>query len=213
MRPRGLSFSSPSKTYVGQVARQKPQWTQARRIFSDCETCGSASWASVKDVCTGPAYSAFRGSPGARSVRQPVAGMPLGHRHRGLRPLAPAQHAADEAHARAAAGGELLVADDAGAAGPVLELDLALVEGLELGAVADADHGGFRQALVHELHQRFLAVLVERRRGLVHHHDIGLVDQEARESHALLLAAGERLIPGRHLVDALGELVETDGGE
>src|SRR3984893_15253291 len=213
MRPRGLSFSSPSKMYVGQVARQKPQWTQARRIFSDCDTCGSASWASVKVVCTGSLNSAFSSSPGARSVRQPVAGMALGHRHRRLLALAPAQDAADEAHARAAAGGELLVADDASASGAMLELDLALMEGLEIGAVADADHGGFRQALVHELHQLLLAVLVEGRRGFVHNHDVRLVDQEACESHALLLAARESLVPGPHLADTILELVEADGGE
>src|SRR3712207_8098253 len=28
IRPRGESISSPQRTYVGQVGRQKPQWTQ-----------------------------------------------------------------------------------------------------------------------------------------------------------------------------------------
>src|SRR5437763_5687851 len=52
MRPRGLSSSSPSSTYVGQVAVQKPQCTQARRIFSDAAISGSASCSKVKSVCT-----------------------------------------------------------------------------------------------------------------------------------------------------------------
>src|ERR687893_1775133 len=35
MRPRGLSISSPKRTYVGHVGRQKPQWTQSSmRSFS-----------------------------------------------------------------------------------------------------------------------------------------------------------------------------------
>jgi hypothetical protein len=29
IRPRGESISSPHSTYVGQVGRQKPQWTQS----------------------------------------------------------------------------------------------------------------------------------------------------------------------------------------
>src|SRR3954467_2558074 len=55
MRPRGLSSSSPNNKYVGQVAVQKPQWTQVRRIFSDSATSASASCASVKLVCTSDA--------------------------------------------------------------------------------------------------------------------------------------------------------------
>src|SRR3954471_10880313 len=51
MRPRGLSSSSPSSTYVGQVAVQKPQWTHERRICSETAMSGSASWARVKLVC------------------------------------------------------------------------------------------------------------------------------------------------------------------
>src|SRR5215469_1048330 len=53
MRPRGLSSSSPSRTYVGQVAVQNPQWVQVRNIFSDAAMSGSASCSAVKSVCTG----------------------------------------------------------------------------------------------------------------------------------------------------------------
>src|SRR5437588_12923045 len=34
MRPRGLSFSSPVWTYVGQASRHRPQWTHARSLRS-----------------------------------------------------------------------------------------------------------------------------------------------------------------------------------
>src|SRR5580704_8011453 len=51
MRPRGESSSSPSSTKVGQVALQKPQWTQARRIFSDSAVAGFLSCAGEKFVC------------------------------------------------------------------------------------------------------------------------------------------------------------------
>src|SRR5215469_10439413 len=52
MRPRGLSSSSPSKTYVGQVAVQNPQWVQVRKIFSLAAVSGSRSCSAVKSVCT-----------------------------------------------------------------------------------------------------------------------------------------------------------------
>src|SRR5215469_6207013 len=55
MRPRGLSSSSPSKTYVGQVAVQNPQCVQVRRTFSLSAVSGSASWSAVKSVRTGSA--------------------------------------------------------------------------------------------------------------------------------------------------------------
>src|SRR5439155_9876684 len=53
MRPRGLSSSSLSRTYVGQVAVQNPQWVQVRSTFSDCAVSGSASCSGVKSVRTG----------------------------------------------------------------------------------------------------------------------------------------------------------------
>src|SRR5437763_16034659 len=52
MRPRGLSSSSPRRTYVGQVAVQNPQWVQVRSTFSDCAVSGSASCSGVKSVRT-----------------------------------------------------------------------------------------------------------------------------------------------------------------
>ena len=52
MRPRGESSSSPSSTKVGHVALQKPQWTQARRIFSASAVAGRLDQleAMLKDV-------------------------------------------------------------------------------------------------------------------------------------------------------------------
>src|SRR6516164_6275489 len=52
MRPRGLSSSSPSRTYVGQVAVQNPQWVQVRSTFSDSAVSGSASCSAEKSVRT-----------------------------------------------------------------------------------------------------------------------------------------------------------------
>jgi hypothetical protein len=52
MRPRGLSSSSPSSTYVGQVAVQKPQCTHLRKIGSLAATVGLSSWRALKRVCT-----------------------------------------------------------------------------------------------------------------------------------------------------------------
>src|ERR1700730_2876030 len=51
MRPRGESSSSPSSTKVGHVALQKPQWTQARRIFSASAVARFSSCAREKFVC------------------------------------------------------------------------------------------------------------------------------------------------------------------
>src|ERR1700737_1932522 len=51
MRPRGESSSSPSSTKVGQVALQKPQWTQARRILSASAVAGFLSCTGEKFVC------------------------------------------------------------------------------------------------------------------------------------------------------------------
>src|SRR5208283_310598 len=62
MRPRGLSSSSPVKRKVGQVAVQKPQCTQARRIFSDCAMSGFSRRAGGKCVCIG---SELRAKPAA----------------------------------------------------------------------------------------------------------------------------------------------------
>src|SRR5215472_12416503 len=55
MRPRGLSTSSPSKTYVGQVAVQNPQCVQVRRTFSLSAVSESASCSAVKSGRTGSA--------------------------------------------------------------------------------------------------------------------------------------------------------------
>ena len=53
-----------------------------------------------------------------------------------------------------------------------------------------------------QLHQLVLALGIERRCRLVKHDDVGLVQEDAREREALLLAARERLVPGRLFLDA-----------
>src|SRR5689334_16541656 len=51
MRPRGLSSSSPSRLYVGQVARQKPQCTHLRRMASASAPSGVSLIQSASRVC------------------------------------------------------------------------------------------------------------------------------------------------------------------
>ena len=106
--------------------------------------------------------------------------------------------------------GEIFVADEARAAGLVLQHELALMEGFELGPVADADQRRLGNLLVDELHQLFLALGIERRGGLVQHDQVGLVDDQPREGEALLLAARQRLLPGAFLVEAVQQMAEPD---
>src|SRR3954462_10565655 len=51
MRPRGLSRSSPSTWYVGQVAVQKPQCTHLRRMASASRPSGVSRMKSARRVC------------------------------------------------------------------------------------------------------------------------------------------------------------------
>ena len=69
------------------------------------------------------------------------------------------------------------------------KLDLARVEGLELGAMADAEQGHLR-LICKQLHEPYLALGVQRGCGFVKDHDIRLVEQDAGESYPLFLAAG-----------------------
>src|SRR4051794_1684181 len=80
MRPRGLSSSSPSSRYVGQVAVQKPQCTHVRRIFSDDAIAGSRSCSGAKLVCIGSLFQARH--PGrAKRDQGSSSGIKLWGRH------------------------------------------------------------------------------------------------------------------------------------
>ena len=60
MRPRGESISSRQSTYVGHVGRQKPQWTQSRRVLADHAArtpCGSSCCADRVEQATRPRES------------------------------------------------------------------------------------------------------------------------------------------------------------
>lgn len=50
MRPRGLSFSLPVRTYVGHASRQSPQWMHARS-FSSSRASVAASAELVRLPC------------------------------------------------------------------------------------------------------------------------------------------------------------------
>ena len=61
------------------------------------------------------------------------------------------------------------------------------------------------------VHQHRLALGIERRGRLVHHDDVGLVQEQPREGEALLLAAGQRAVPWHVLVvELLDEMPEAD---
>src|ERR1700712_5148485 len=97
-----------------------------------------------------------------------------------LRPLALAQEAAEQA-ALALARNEIDVADKLGSALPALQHDLAAVEGFELGAMGDADHGRVGQFLVEQLHHEILASGIEGRGRFIEDDDIRVVQKQPRE--------------------------------
>ena len=72
--------------------------------------------------------------------------------------------------------------------------------------MADADHDGVRQLGAHQLVERELQTLVERRGGLVEEHRLGLGQQDAGERDPLLLARGEHLGPVLHLVEPVDQV-------
>ena len=122
-----------------------------------------------------------------------------------LRGASPPQQLSDQS-----AASQPDVGDELGAAAAAFERDLAVVERLELRPMADADDRRCIELLRQQLHQLVLAFGVERRRGLVEHDDVGPMQQDAREREPLLLAAGQRLVPGGLLVEAIDQLAETD---
>ena len=70
MRPRGLSSSSPSSRKVGQVAVQKPQWTQVRSTWLEAAVSGSRSCSAVKLVCIGQPWVRCRRSSSPATASQ-----------------------------------------------------------------------------------------------------------------------------------------------
>jgi hypothetical protein len=95
----------------------------------------------------------------------------------------------------------------------ILEGELPAVKGLELRPVPDAHDGRVGEALVDEPQQRFLASRVERRRRLVHHHDVGTLHEQPGEREALFLSARQDAAPRRFLVETLVQVAERDGLE
>ena len=108
---------------------------------------------------------------------------------------------------------QLDVADQLGPAAPALQHDLSVVERFELGPVADADQRGLFRLLAQELHQLVLALGIERGGRLVEHDDVRVVQEDAGEGETLLLAARQRLVPRRLVLDALDQMVEADALE
>src|ERR1700732_2034995 len=117
-------------------------------------------------------------------------------RRRLRRRLAMPQEAAEQT-TLALARNEIDVADEFRPALAPFQHDLAAVEGFELGAMGDADHGGLGQLLGHQFHHLVLALFIKRRGCLIEHDNVGAVQKQARESEPLLLAAGQRLVPWR----------------
>ena len=61
------------------------------------------------------------------------------------------------------------------------------MEGAQRRPVADADHGGSRESLLHEGVESLLRRLVHRRGLLVEEQPVGLLDKRAGKGDALLL--------------------------
>jgi len=56
----------------------------------------------------------------------------------------------------------------------------------------------------------FLAQWIEGGGRLVHHDEIGLMQQEPNESDALLFAPGQHVLPGGLFVEPIGQMLEPD---
>ena len=80
--------------------------------------------------------------------------------------------------------------DEARAFTVIFQYELALVECFKLGAVSDADHGGFGEPLHDQSHQMVLARRIESGSGLVHHDDVRPMDEDAGECEPLHFTAG-----------------------
>jgi len=108
-------------------------------------------------------------------------------------------------------GMEVDVADERGAAFAALQHDLAAVEGLELDAMRDADDGGFRQFLRHDIHHLVLALFVERGGGFVQHDDVRIVQNQSGEGQPLLSRRRTGFWShGASFLDLLLEMIEPD---
>jgi len=81
------------------------------------------------------------------------------------------------------------VTDQLGAADAALKHELAAVELLQLRAMADADDGKPRHLVDQKLHQRVLALRIQRGGGFIEHDNVGPVQQQARNRQTLLFAA------------------------
>src|SRR3982074_2287279 len=91
--------------------------------------------------------------------------------------------------------------------------DVALVEDLERGAMADRDDGGCRQFLLEQTIQRRLGGLIQRRGRLVEEQILRPMQQRAREPEALLLAGREDSVPVRFLPQPRREPTQAPGAE
>src|SRR5437899_6525889 len=92
----------------------------------------------------------------------------------------------------------------------MLRHQLARVERLELGTMADAHHRRIRQPLEDQAYGMLLTLRIEGRGGLVHHEDVGTVDEDPGEGEPLLLAPGQDVLPAGVLVEPSDEVTEPD---
>src|SRR5437879_948911 len=76
--------------------------------------------------------------------------------------------------------------------------------------MADAHHRRIRQPLEDQAHEMLLALRIEGRGGLVHHEDVGTVDEDPGEGEPLLLAIGQDVLPAGVLVEPSDEETEPD---
>ena len=101
---------------------------------------------------------------------------------------------------------QLLVAHELSAAFATLQSNLARMERLEFGTVTHAQQ---RQLPYYEqLHELGLVCQVERGGRFVEDDNVRLVQENAGKRQPLFLAARERLVPRRFLVELVGQLFE-----
>src|SRR5882724_3074739 len=77
--------------------------------------------------------------------------------------------------------------------------------------MADRDERSARQPLLEQSIKRFLVLLGQRRRCLIEEEPVRCVEQRARESEPLLLAAGQHLSPVLAPLEIGRERAQADG--
>src|ERR1051325_8967667 len=91
-----------------------------------------------------------------------------------------------------------------------LQNELAVMESLEFGPMADAYQRSFLGAFAQKCHQRVLAVRIEGSGRLIEYDHVRTVQEDASECETLFLAPRQGLVPRCLVLNAVYEMFETD---